>query len=217
MVRIFVLQRQRFMATMSGGDKMSEGKPRGAGKSSFDLINQVRFFKILDLTATSVLLDLGSGRGNYALAIAERIGTKGKVYAFDAWAEGIGEIKTRAMERGLQNVEAKVADIREGIPLADKSVDTCLMATVLHDFIQDDLGERALSESARMLKPGGRLVVVEFKKMEGPPGPPINIRLAPEEVEAVIRPFGFKKARMENVGPYHYLVLAALQGSTLCY
>jgi ubiquinone/menaquinone biosynthesis C-methylase UbiE len=197
---------------MSGGDKMSEGKPRGAGKSSFDLIDQVRFFKILDLTATSVLLDLGSGRGNYVLAIAERIGVKGKVYAFDAWTEGIREIKTRAMERGLQNVEAMVVDIRDGIPLANKSVDTCLMATVLHDFIQDNLGERALSESARVLKPGGRLVVVEFKKMEGPPGPPIDIRLAPEELEAVIGPSGFKKARVDDVGPYNYVVLATLLG-----
>jgi ubiquinone/menaquinone biosynthesis C-methylase UbiE len=198
------------MVTMLGGKRMSEGKPRGAGKSSFDLIDQTRFFGFLDLTTAPVVLDLGSGQGNYALSIAEVIGANGRVYAFDAWTEGIGELKTRAVERGLSNVDARAVDIRHGIPLGDSSVDVCLMATVFHDLVQDDLGERALRECARVLKPRGRLVVVEFKKIEGPPGPPINIRLSPEELEALIVPTGFTISRVDDVGAYLYCALATL-------
>jgi ubiquinone/menaquinone biosynthesis C-methylase UbiE len=189
---------------------MDGNKPKGAGKSSFDLIDRERFLELLGLTAGEILVDLGSGQGNYTILAAETVGPEGKVYAFDAWPQGIEELKTRAAERGLANVDAAVADIRHGLPLADRTVDVCLMATVLHDLVEDDLGERALAECARVIKPRGRLVVVEFKKIDGPPGPPIGIRLSADEVEALVVPAGFTVTRVGDVGPHLYCTVATL-------
>lgn len=45
-----------------------------------------------------------------------------------------------------------------------------------------------------------------------PAGPPISSRLAPEEVDRIVRPFGFQKTKFVDVGPYHYLLLLSFQG-----
>jgi ubiquinone/menaquinone biosynthesis C-methylase UbiE len=189
---------------------MKGNKPKGAGKSSFDLIDQRRFLDLLNPAAGEILVDLGSGQGNYTLPAAKAVGPEGKVYAFDAWAQGIEDLKARTAESGLVNVDASVVDIRHGLPLADRTADACLMATVLHDLVEDNLGERAVNECARVLKPGGRLVVVEFKKIDGPPGPPIGIRLSPEDVDGLIAPAGFTMGHVDGVGPYLYCTVAVL-------
>lgn len=79
------------------------------------------------------------------------------------------------------------------------------MSTVLHDLVGDGTHETALRETRRVLKPEGRLAVVEFKKLAGSPGPPVEVRLSPQEVEALLRPHAFEVVRTLDVGPYHYL------------
>ena len=64
-----------------------------------------------------------------------------------------------------------------------------------------------LTEIARVVKPTGILAVMEFKKIDGPPGPPIHIRLSPAEVADRLAPYGFKKERSVDVGPYNYLIM----------
>jgi len=83
------------------------------------------------------------------------------------------------------------------------------MGTVLHDFARDGGEQGALRETARVLKPGGIFGIVEFKKIDGPPGPPIHIRLAPEEVESMIKSFGFTPTRSVDTGPYTYMIVAS--------
>jgi ubiquinone/menaquinone biosynthesis C-methylase UbiE len=84
------------------------------------------------------------------------------------------------------------------------------MATVLHDLIEDGTHEGALEEIVRVLKPGGRLAIVEFKKIPGPPGPPEKVRLAPEELIRVLEPYGFKPRDTVSLGESTYLSLFGL-------
>ncbi len=182
-------------------------KPPGAGKSSFDLIEPARLLEELPLQPGITFLDLGSGAGNYTLAVAEVIGAHGVVVALDLWLPGIEALEERAAAAGRQNIQAVLADISKLIPLGDRSVDVCLMATVLHDLAEFALAEGALQEARRVLKPSGSLAIVEFDKVEGPPGPPWRIRLAPEEVENLVAPYGFEKTRTVRVGPSNYLIL----------
>lgn len=187
-------------------------KPLGAGHGTFDLIDRERFFGGLPLGKSTVLLDLGCGRGDYAIALAEKIGPEGRVYALDAWQEGLAQVRERAAHRGLTNIETLRADVNKGIPLEDKTIDVCLMATVLHDLLREGTGETALRETARVLRPGARLAIVEFTKVEGGPGPPLHVRLSEEETEAKVTPFGFRKERVSGLGAYHYLFVASMPG-----
>jgi hypothetical protein len=64
------------------------------------------------------------------------------------------------------------------------------------------------------LGPQGSLAIVEFKKIDGLPGPPINIRLTSEEVEDMVIPYGFGNKLTVDIGPFNYLVIFALLSVT---
>ena len=193
----------------------NEKKPTGAGKSSFDLIDTEKFFQELDLQNGISFLDVASGRGAYSLAVSDIIGPQGCVFAVDLWADGIEMLKTAAQEKGIENITAFVSDVGHRIPVEGQSIDVCLMATVLHDFVEDRIDRGALNEIARVVKPAGTLAVMEFKKIDGPPGPPKHIRLSPEDVADMLDPYGFQKERTVDVGPYNYLILFKKNNSSL--
>lgn len=188
-------------------------QPTGAGASTFDLIDAHRLFEALDLRASSTFLDLACGRGRYAVKAADYVTVEGIIYAVDLWEDGIESLRSEARTRGLEQVRARVADISERIPVEDHAADACLMASVLHDLVRDGTHYAALREVTRVLKPAGRLAVVEFEKTAGPPGPPKEVRLSPEDVERLLTPHGLSVAQTVDVGQYHYLSLFRLDRS----
>ena len=75
---------------------MDKQHPTGAGKSSFELIDTDAFFGELELRAGMTVLDLACGRGAYSLALSERVGPNGTVFAVDLWEDGIATSKKLA-------------------------------------------------------------------------------------------------------------------------
>ncbi len=181
-------------------------KPPGAGKSSFDLIDPREAFEPLGLWKGMVMLDVGCGPGDYSLYASPLIGPEGIIYAMDAWEGGLARLRERAGEKGLMNIRPLVADAVH-LPLVGGSVDLALMATVLHDLAEAGAASGALAELRRVLRPQGVLGIIEFEKVEGPPGPPRSIRLSAEEVEKLVVPHGFRKERLRKIGPYNYLMV----------
>jgi len=184
--------------------KHHETKPTGAGKSSFRLIDSAKFFRELDLNKGATFLDVACGWGAYSLAASDIIGKDGQVYAVDLWEEGILSLRNQA-GKGIQNITTFVSDVAQSIPVENDCVDVCLMATVLHDFVGDKVDRQVMKEIVRVMKSEGTLAIVEFKKKDGPPGPPKPIRLSPEEVVKIVSAFGFQQNRYTEVGPDNYL------------
>jgi len=180
-------------------------KPIAAGKSSFDLIDKEKFFGTLGLKSDTVLIDVACGVGRYSIATSEVLNNEGMIFAVDLWEEGIQTLKQTIAGKGIKNIRALLADISKHIPVEDQSIDIVLMATVLHDLIEVNTEKGTLSEIRRVIKPGGNLVIIEFKKIEGPPGPPVAIRLTPEDTEKIVSAYGFKQEKVIDVGQYNYL------------
>ena len=181
-------------------------KPQGAGGSSFQLIDAEKVLGKLHLEKGNILLDLACGQGEYAIEFSKIVGKEGLIYAVDLWDENIVQLRKESSAAGIKNIKAIVADVSKVMPIGNDSVDVCLMATVLHDLILEKAADEAIKEVRRVLKPNGLLAIIEFKKIDVPPGPPMKIRLNPDEVESIVRPFGFIKNELKEVGEYNYLM-----------
>ncbi|KIX14812.1 class I SAM-dependent methyltransferase [Dethiosulfatarculus sandiegensis] len=182
--------------------------PIGAGKSSFDLIDEGLVLGAIAKIKPGALLDLGCGAGNYTMALARFLGSGCMVYGVDLWAEGIAQLKDRADQAGLSNLQAMTGDAGQTIPLADDTVDVVFMGTVFHDLVATGVDQKALEQIKRVLKPGGALAIVEFlPKDDDSSGPPNRVRLSPEQLRDMLAEHGFKESGTEAMGERTYLSL----------
>jgi len=184
----------------------SHKKPKGAGKSSFDLIDSNKFKTSLPVKSGSVVIDLACGKGIYSMFLSEIVGETGLIYAVDLWEEGLLLLEEQMEQKGISNILPMLTDATKQIDIDNDSTDICLMATALHDFEEANKADIVLEEIKTLLKPNGCLAVIEFKKIEGPPGPPMYIRLSENEVEKMVTKHGFVKKKTVDIGEYNYLM-----------
>ena len=184
----------------------SSDLPPGAGRSSFELIDARALLRGLPLAAGSSFLDVACGKGLYTLAAREIVGETGSLIAFDLWEEGIAWLRREAVRRGYGNIHAFVADAGRPLPVPTNSVDVALLAMVLHDLVESGRERGALEELERVIRPGGSLAVLEFKKVEPPPGPPLHVRITAEEVARVVTACGFRRTALAEPSVPTYLM-----------
>jgi len=178
-----------------------------AGKSSKAYLNAERVLQETGLKSGDKFLDVGCGEGYFSIAAAKIVGNKGKVYALDSYEKSIAVLKEQIHRDNIRNIEAIVADVTRKMPLPDATIDVCLMANVVHGFLANGEIPSVMAETARVMKAGSTLAVVEFQKIAGPPGPPISIRMTPEELEDLISRYGFKNNKVAEVGLFHYATM----------
>ena len=181
--------------------------PIAAGGSSFDLIDSKKLFTELQLKPEMTFLDVACGYGYYSIAASKYLGETGIVYAIDLWQNGIEQLSKHIKEFKINNIQAVLADARKKIPLKSSSVDICLLSTVLHDFMLEKTEDGVLKEIHRVLKPGGKFAVVEYKKITSRRGPPVEIRITPEQVQEGVMSYEFDSLKTVEIGEFNYLSL----------
>lgn len=137
-------------------------------------------------SSDAVLADIGCGPGFFALPAAKLL-TAGRVLAIDLQQDSLDIVARDAAEAGLHNIETIRADAAD-LPLAEESVDAVLMARFLNSFPQRDA---ILQEAWRVLRPGGRIYLVQWDRVATPMGPPLQIRIGQEEIRGILADLGF--------------------------
>lgn len=163
-------------------------------------LNPVSVIESLDLQETDIIADYGCGVGFWTLPLAKRV-KKGKVYALSANADFINLISNKAELEGLDNIEPQIIVLDKGEIKLKEKVDLVIVSNVLHVTKDPD---NILKNAKKMLKPRGRILVVDFVKLNSIFGPPVMYRLSEEEVILKAEKAGLHFKCIVDAGWYHY-------------
>lgn len=165
--------------------------------------NPEEILRAAGLRQGQTFMDIGCGTGFFTIPAARIVGSEGKAYGLDINDEAIRMLGRRAEREGL-NIVLRVGWAEE-VVFCEACADVVFFGIVLHDFV--DVG-RVLVNAYSMLKPGGALVDVDWKKEPMAPGPPLRRRFSEEDAARRIERAGFRIESVEDSGPYNYVIVA---------
>ncbi len=152
-----------------------------------------------------VVADLGCGNGFYVLPAAQMVGNSGMVYAVDVVESKLAATISIANQFGHKNIRVVQADLGKPLlEIAQNSCDMVIAGNILH---QIDKREMLIKNSYRLLKTGGRVLIVEWERTATPFGPPLDKRVEKQALEVQLMQIGLRKIKELKADPYHYAIL----------
>ena len=150
--------------------------------------------------------DFGAGSGHYAHAADPLLGHGGRVYAIDVQEDVLKHLKLNAHEHHRSIIEAVWGDIEKpgGTHLRDASLDAVIIANAL---VQIENRGGLLAELKRVLKPGGKLMLIDWAGSYGGVGPAPEQVVSEHDAEAFFINDGFHKVKAFRAGPHHYGII----------
>jgi len=158
----------------------------------------------IGLKAGDTFMDIGCGHGFFALPAAGIVGEAGLVYGVDTNRVAIKDLEDIARQKGIRNLKLRAAKAERTV-FYEACADMIFFGIDLHDF-QDP--SKVLQNARKMIKPGGRLVDLDWKKEPSPWGPPLEIRFEEAKAQKLIEAADFNVESVKSIGPYHYLIIA---------
>ncbi|MGB9598865.1 MAG: class I SAM-dependent methyltransferase, partial [Minisyncoccales bacterium] len=156
----------------------------------------------LPLTKEMVAADFGCGTGGWVIPLA-RILSEGIVYAIDVQETPLSSLTSKINLEGLSNIKKILADVENNIKaLSDNSCDLVIMSNLLFQ-VEDK--KNVFKQANRVLKPGGLLLVVDWKE-DAVIGPAEGM-VAKDEVEKIAQEMDFILEKEIDAGSYHYGIL----------
>jgi len=154
--------------------------------------------KFLNLRKDDIMVDIGCGTGYFTLPASEIIGPGGRVFGVDISEEMLDSLRNKIQDNGT-NIELMLSNELE-LPIRNATGTFVLMSNVLHEAEEMST---LLMEANRVLKPGGRLAVIEWEKKEMKMGPPLDHRLDGDELFSLVSNARFSMTRIVPAGEYH--------------
>jgi ubiquinone/menaquinone biosynthesis C-methylase UbiE len=143
----------------------------------------------LELRPGTAVADIGAGTGFFTEIFAEFVGAEGRVYAVEVSPRFLDHLRQRARKRGFRQIKVVEGDERSA-RLEEESIDVAFVCDTYHHF---EYPQAMLASLHRALRPGGRLIIVDFEKIEGATQSWVleHVRAGRQEVSAEIERAGF--------------------------
>jgi protein-L-isoaspartate O-methyltransferase len=167
-----------------------------------------KLLKMLDIKPGMVVADIGAGSGYYSFRLAEKVGAKGKVLAVDIQKEMLDIIRKRMKKNKVENIEP-VQGTETDPKLPEGGVDLILMVDVYHEFTFPYEMTEALTRS---LKPGGRMVFVEFRFEDEKVPILLAHKMTEKQVLAEMAPHPLKHAKTLETLPWQHVIIFEKKG-----
>jgi len=156
-----------------------------------------------ELKIGDVAGDIGCGIGYFTIPMAKIVGSLGKVYAFDISIEMLETLRNRIEAENLQNVITLHSE-QYSIPIPSETLDFALLSNVLHE-VDDYL--RFLNEIKRILKPAGKLTIIDWLDKDTGSGPPLHERLSEKFIRDLLSNTNFEIEHYEtNADKFHLFI-----------
>jgi arsenite methyltransferase len=159
----------------------------------------------LNLKPGEIIADIGAGSGYFTFRIAHHLGAKGKVFAVDVSPDMVRHVNRRIRDLKTTNVVTVLADPDDPL-LAERSINRFFICNVWHHV---ESPTKYLATMKRMLKPGGEIVMIDFHKKELPFGPPLQMKIAREDLIKQMETNGFRLSNEHTFLPYQYFLVFA--------
>jgi ubiquinone/menaquinone biosynthesis C-methylase UbiE len=155
----------------------------------------------LNIEEEGVFVDIGAGTAFFSIAFLQK-SKSSTIYACDSSEVMVNWVKENVAPE-YQNI-IPVKSEEQFVPLDDGIADLVFMINLHHEL---ENPSRTIEDANRILKPDGKIFVVDWKKQDMPDGPPTKIRFLPEQVKEQLLNTGFKQVDIYNTLPKHFLVV----------
>lgn len=157
----------------------------------------------LSLERGMKVVDIGSGSGSYVFSSAKAVGENGRVYAVDIQQELLKKLKNEGRKIHLNNIDVVWGDaeIPGGTKLADSSFDAVILSNLLFQIKNKEV---AISEAGRILKTGGKMLVVDWTNSFGGLGPQQKDVFSKNQASSLVQGLGFSLKKEFDAGDHHY-------------
>ena len=157
----------------------------------------------LGIKPGEVIADIGAGSGYFTFRLAHHVGNQGKVYAIDVSPDMILHLNRRIRDFKATNVSSILADPDDPL-LPERSVNRFFFSNSWHHI---ENHTKYLSLMKKMLKPGGEIIMIDFHKKELPVGPPMQMKIAREDLIKQMETNGFRLTKEHTFLPYQYFLV----------
>jgi FkbM family methyltransferase len=162
-----------------------------------------KLIEALKIKPGEVIADIGAGSGYYAFRFAKLVEPKGKIFAVDIQPEMLDIIRKRMKERKATNIEPIQGTVSDP-KLPTNSVDTILMVDVYHEF--DHPFEMTVA-MVKALKPGGRMVFVEFRMEDADVPIKLVHKMTQKQVLKEMEPHPLRWVKTLDVLPWQHIII----------
>jgi len=158
---------------------------------------------ILKIQKGQAVADIGAGSGYMTMRLSQKVGPDGRVFATDVQPQMLEILRRRLADKKITNVTL-VQGALDDPKLPPDSVDLELLVDVYHEFSQPQAMLRGLRAA---LKPGGRLVLLEYRKED--PGVPIKFehKMSIAEAKLEVEHEGFTLANVDEALPWQHILI----------